>query len=55
LLAFERSDGRETLRCTFNLSDAAAAFRRSGKELLATGDCAKDKLGAYAALIEELG
>jgi alpha-glucosidase len=55
LLVVDRSDGGETLRCTFNLSGNAARSRRSGKELLATGDSAEDELGPYAALIEELG
>jgi alpha-glucosidase len=55
LLVLDRSDGHQTLRCTFNLSGTAAPFRRSGKELLATADCTEDRLGPYAALIEELG
>jgi alpha-glucosidase len=53
-LVFDRSDGRQTLRCTFNLSNSEAPFRASGKSLFETGDCANERLGAYAALIEEL-
>jgi hypothetical protein len=51
---FARSEAGEKLRCTFNLSSSPAPFRPSGKRLISTGDCAEGKLGAYAALIEEL-
>jgi len=51
---FDRSSGGEKLRCTFNLSGSAASFRPSGKRLVATGDCADEQMGPYAALIEEL-
>jgi alpha-glucosidase len=54
LLVFDRSDGGRTLRCTFNLSSSEAPFRASGKRLFATGSCANETLGAYAALIEDL-
>ena len=53
-LIFDRSDGGQALRCTFNLSGTAASYQPSGKRLLAIGDCTNDELGAYAALIEEL-
>jgi alpha-glucosidase len=53
-LVFDRADGQEALRCTFNLSSAEATWRSSGKRLFATGDCTNEALGPYAALIEEL-
>ena len=54
LLVFDRSDGRQTLRCTFNLSSTAGPVRPSGTRLFGTGECANETLGAYAALIEEI-
>jgi len=54
LLVFDRGDGAQRLRCTFNLSSSPAPFRPSGTRLLGTGDCADGSLGPYAALIEEL-
>jgi len=54
-LIFDRSDGPRTLRCTFNLSSSQAPFRPSGKRLFGTGEWTNETLGAYAALIEELG
>lgn len=54
LLAFERSDGGERLRCTFNLSDRAASFAPSGKKLIGTGRIDDSALGPYAGIIEEL-
>jgi alpha-glucosidase len=53
-LVFDRSDGGQTLRCTFNLSSTAAPFRPSGTRLFGAGDCANETLGAYAAVIEEI-
>jgi len=53
-LIFDRSDGKQKLRCTFNLSSLPTPYRPSGTRLLATGDCTNGELGAYAALIEEL-
>jgi alpha-glucosidase len=53
-LIFDRSNGDETLRCTFNLSDVAAPFQPSGRELIRTGGVDGDALGPYAALIEEI-
>jgi alpha-glucosidase len=53
-LVFDRGEGLQQVRCTFNLSSAAAPFRPSGKRLLATGEVTDHALGAYAATIEEL-
>ena len=53
-LVFDRTNGGETLRCTFNLSDAPASFQPSGRELIGTGDIDRNALGPYAALIEEV-
>jgi alpha-glucosidase len=54
LLIFDRMNGGETLRCTFNLSDARSAFNPSGRPLISTGDVTDEALGPYAALIEEI-
>ena len=54
LLVFDRLEGDQKLRCTFNLSRTGAPFRSSGKPLFATGECGNGSLGPYAALIEEL-
>ena len=53
-LVFERADSGETLRCTFNLSDAKSPFQRSGRCLIRTGEVEGGALGPYAGLIEEL-
>ena len=53
-LVFERADGSERLRCTFNLSGAPAPFRASGQALIATGQLGADAIGPYAAVIEEI-
>jgi alpha-glucosidase len=53
-LVFERRDGGETLLCTFNLSDRACDFRRSGTTLIDAGAVDETILGAYAAVIEEI-
>jgi alpha-glucosidase len=53
-LIFDRSNGGERLRCTFNLSHAKAPFQPSGRCLLRSGDIDGAALGPYAALIEEI-
>jgi alpha-glucosidase len=53
-LIFDRMNGGETLRCTFNLSDARVPFNRSGGLIIGTGEATNDALGPYAALIEEI-
>ena len=53
-LVYDRSLGRQRLRCTFNLSSSAVSLRTSGTLLFATGECADGSLAPYAALIEEL-
>jgi alpha-glucosidase len=55
LLIFERSDISSRLRCSFNLSDRPAQFAAAGTTLVSTGDIDDSTLGAYAALIEEIG
>jgi alpha-glucosidase len=52
-LVFDRSDGRQKLRCTFNLSSSDAPFVPSGKRLCESGDT-DGVLSPYAAVIEEL-
>jgi alpha-glucosidase len=54
MLVFDRANGGETLRCSFNLSNAHAPFQPSGTCLIRTGDVDGDALGSYAALIEEI-
>jgi alpha-glucosidase len=53
-LIFDRANGAETLRCSFNLSDIRAPFQRVGRPVVSTGDVTDDALGSYAALIEEI-
>jgi len=53
-LVFDRMNGGETVRCTFNLSGDSAPFHPSGRRVLATGEIGADALGPYAALIEEI-
>jgi alpha-glucosidase len=53
-LTFDRANGGEILRCTFNLSDANAPFQPSGRNIVSTGDVTDEALGPYAALIEEI-
>ncbi|MEA3082133.1 MAG: alpha-glucosidase [Sphingomonadales bacterium] len=53
-LVFDRSEGQQRLRCTFNLSSSDAPFLPSGKRLCETGDMADDALGPHAAVVEEL-
>jgi alpha-glucosidase len=54
LLVFDRSDGGERLRCSFNLSDRPVAFRATGKTLISCGTIDDGALAPYAALIEEI-
>jgi alpha-glucosidase len=53
-LVFERDEGKERLRCTFNLSDRPATFEPSGKVLISSGNIDAGALGPYAGLIEEI-
>jgi alpha-glucosidase len=53
-LVFDRANGGENLRCTFNLSAASVPFNASGRPLIGTRDVRGDALGPYAALIEEI-
>jgi alpha-glucosidase len=53
-LVFERTQGRERLRCTVNLSADPCPFTPAGTVLISNGDVGADRLGAYAALIEEI-
>jgi len=55
LLTFERVADGQHLRCAFNLSDGAVAFRPQGKVLIQAGEIDAETLGPYAALIEEIG
>ena len=54
LLTFERSADGERLRCTFNLSDRAAAFAPDGSLVVATGEMDATTLGPYSAIVQEL-
>lgn len=54
MLVFERAAGGQRLRCTFNLSDSPANFAPTGRVLLQCGDIDGGRLGAYAAVIEEI-
>jgi alpha-glucosidase len=54
LLVFERSAGRERLRCTFNLSNRPSSFIAGGRQLASNGDIDDGFLGPYAAVIEEI-
>ncbi len=55
LLVFERSAGRERLRCSFNLSDRPAKFAKAGRKIIGNGDIDEGSLGPYSAIIEEIG
>ena len=55
LLTFDRAINSQRLRCAFNLSGQAAAFRREGTMLIHTGEIDGETIGPYAALIEEIG
>jgi alpha-glucosidase len=54
LLTFERSDGHQRLRCTFNLSERPATFTPAGRKLLTAGTIEDRSLGPYAGIVEEL-
>jgi alpha-glucosidase len=54
MLIFDRTDGSERLRCTFNLSDRPASFAAAGRKLIATGVIHRASLGPYAALVEAI-
>ena len=54
VLSFERSEGGQWLRCTFNLSPKTATFSESGNAIVRVGDIDGGSLGPYAALIEEI-
>jgi alpha-glucosidase len=54
LLVFDRHDGCEHLRCTFNLSAGAPTFVAAGMKLLSNGEIGERALGPYAAVIEEI-
>jgi alpha-glucosidase len=54
-LVFERSDGAQRLRCTFNLSADSAPFSPSGEVLFGAGRIDGGSLASYAAVIEEVG
>ena len=54
LLVFNRAaDGRQ-VRCSFNLSERAVAFRTSGRELIRSGHIDSESIGPYGAVIEEI-
>ncbi|RST29862.1 DUF3459 domain-containing protein [Sphingomonas ginkgonis] len=55
LLRFEREEGDQRLRCTFNLSDRDAPRRTaSGTVIASAGEVGTDRLGAYSAVIEDV-
>jgi alpha-glucosidase len=54
VLVFERGEGSQRLRCTFNLSDRAVSFGANGRELIRAGHVDASSLGPYAAVIEEI-
>ena len=54
LLSFERSDGRQQLRCSFNLSAEHVRFSAIGNAIARVGDIDGGAMGPYAALIEEI-
>jgi alpha-glucosidase len=51
LLIFERTEGEQRLRCTFNLSDRAVPITPPGNVLIGTGQVEGGTLGPYAAVI----
>lgn len=55
MLIFERAAAGKRLRCTFNLSDRPASFAPVGNTLIASGEIDGGQMGAYAAIIEEIG
>jgi len=55
VLVFERDIAGERLRCTFNLSDAAANCDDDRLPAIVTvGDVSSGRLGPWAAVIEKL-
>lgn len=54
MLVFERTEGNERLRCTFNLSDRPTSFPASGRTILSVGEIDANGMAAYAAVIEEI-
>ena len=52
LLSFERSEGRQRLRCSFNLSAEQVPFSAIGNAIARIGDIDGSAMGPYAALIE---
>jgi alpha-glucosidase len=54
MLVFERAEGADRLRCTFNLSDRPAAFQPAGSAIFSVGEIHADSLGAYSAVIEKI-
>lgn len=55
LLVFERVEGEEKLRCSFNMSPSSVArVSGQGRQLLASGQVQEGSLGAWSAVIEEL-
>jgi alpha-glucosidase len=55
MLRFERAHDGERLLCSFNLSERPVAFEASGSILLSSGDESAGSLGAYSAIIEDIG
>ncbi|QIK79957.1 alpha-glucosidase [Sphingomonas piscis] len=53
LLSFERSDGRTTYDCCFNISDQAVEWSADGKVLIATGSAERGLLGPFSAAVVE--
>ena len=55
VLVFDRVDGSERLRCTFNFSDRPATYGVAvGKVAFSTGNLDDGKVGPYSAVIEEI-
>jgi len=55
VLVFDRLDGSERLRCTFNFSDRPATHGvAAGKVVFSTGNLDDGKVGPYSAVIEEI-
>ena len=54
LLQFERHQGDERLRCSFNLSPEPTPWSAGGRTITGTGDIGAGELGPYAAVIEEI-
>ncbi|MDP9085854.1 MAG: alpha-amylase family glycosyl hydrolase [Pseudomonadota bacterium] len=54
MLIFERREGADWLRCSFNLSPDPVAWKSAGRPIASTGETSDDTLGGYAAVIEDL-